>query len=80
MVPVTAGVKPGYTIGRDEAGLTGREREVLRLVVDGKNMPEIAEAIGITKQRVNQILNALVGKGRLEKDKHAYRVIVPRGD
>lgn len=75
---MTAGTKPGYEIGRDERGLTKREREVLTLLVEGKNGPQIGEALGITKQRVKQIMAALEKKGRLTKTDHSYAVTVPR--
>lgn len=74
---MAAGTKPGYEIGRTE-GLTKREREVLALIVEGKNGPECAEALGVTKQRVKQIQQSLERKGRLQKQAHQYVVVVPR--
>ena len=75
---MAAGTKPGYEIGRDESGLTTREREVLMLVVQGMQGPQIGAALGISKQRVDQIQKALVAKGRLERKEHEYVVKVPR--
>lgn len=76
---MVAGTRPGYAIGRDDSGLTTREREVLQQMVAGQSGPQIAHVLGITKQRVDQIQKALVGKGRLERAEHEYRIVVPRG-
>jgi hypothetical protein len=50
--------EPGYKIDRRD-GLTAREREVL----------DIGEAIGVSKQRVGQILLVLVEKGKWDTRK-----------
>jgi len=76
---MAAGTKPGYAIGRDETGLTNRERDVLGLMVQGLKGPAIGDRLGISKQRVDQIQKALVDKGRLERAEHEYRIVVPRG-
>jgi DNA-binding CsgD family transcriptional regulator len=55
--------RPGYRIDR-RSGLTAREREVLDLLGQGMSQVEVAEAIGVSKQRVGQILLVLVEKGR----------------
>jgi DNA-binding NarL/FixJ family response regulator len=55
--------EPGYAIDRDDDGLTRREREVRRGLRDGLDQPGIAESLGITKQRVNQIVASLTKKG-----------------
>jgi FixJ family two-component response regulator len=76
---VVAGTKPGYSIGRDESGLTQREKDVLAGMVQGQNGQQIGHALGISKQRVDQIQKSLVLKGRLQKEEHRYVVVVPRG-
>ena len=76
---MAVGTKPGYQIGRDSHGLTERERQVLVKIVEGLQGPQIAVALGITKQRVDQIQKSLVRKGALEKLAHEYRVTVTRG-
>jgi DNA-binding transcriptional regulator LsrR (DeoR family) len=45
----------GYKLDRDESGLTAREREVRDLLAAGMRQTEIAERLGIGKQRVGQI-------------------------
>jgi len=55
--------KPGYEIGRDERGFTEREREVLHEIVDGKNMSDTARDLGMSRQRVHQVVEALKKKG-----------------
>ena len=75
---MVAGTRPGYQIERDGSGLTKREREVLGLVAQGKQGPQIGHDLGISKQRVDQIQKALVAKGRLERSEHEYRIVVPR--
>lgn len=83
---MAAGTKPGYKVGKDESGLTKREREVLGLIVKGLNGPQIGESLGITKQRVDQIMRVLVAKGRVQKRADSFvvlpvgaEVVVPRG-
>jgi DNA-directed RNA polymerase sigma subunit (sigma70/sigma32) len=60
--------EPGYKIDRRD-GLTAREREVLDLLRQGMSQVEIGEAIGVSKQRVGQILLVLVEKGKWDTRK-----------
>lgn len=54
---------------RDGAGLSPREREVLRLVVDGRSNKEIARAMGISERTVKFHVTALLTK--LDADNRA---------
>lgn len=76
---MVAGTQPGYAIGRDESGLTKRERQVLGQMAEGKQGPAIGHALGISKQRVDQIQKSLIAKGRLERKEHEFVIVVPRG-
>ena len=60
-------VQPGYHIGRNEQGLTARERQVLGAIAEGLDMVQTAARYGITKQRVLQIVRALEKKGALTR-------------
>jgi DNA-binding NarL/FixJ family response regulator len=64
-------VQPGYEVGKTHDGplgdLTSREKEVLRLLLDGKAQIEIHPLIGVTKQRVTQIVASLRRKGALPR-------------
>lgn len=53
----------GYEIGRDDRGFTEKEREVLHQIVEGKSLSEAARALGLTRQRVLQLVQALERKG-----------------
>lgn len=59
--------KSGYRLDRDDGGLTNRERQVVKLMRSGVQFVEIGEQLGITKQRVNAIVNSLVKKGAVVK-------------
>lgn len=59
--------KAGYEIGRDEDGLTQRERTVRDLAVEGKTIVAIGEALGFSKQRASKIVNDLISKGVLAR-------------
>lgn len=54
-----------YRIERDEQGLTGREREVLALLVIGKSQSEIGRSLKLSRQRVGQIVGELRRKEAL---------------
>lgn len=71
----TAAVQPGYKIGR-QGGLTKREREVLSHLALGLDMQDAAAEIGVTKQRVSQIVKALEKKGALTREPDGTLVIV----
>lgn len=58
---------PGYTLERDQQGLTARHREVLVGVEKGLSVAKIAVEIGVTRQRAHQIVNELVNRGFVEK-------------
>ncbi|WP_298471355.1 LuxR C-terminal-related transcriptional regulator [uncultured Erythrobacter sp.] len=49
-----------------ELELTQRQREVAEGLVAGKNIPTIAEELGITESRVNQIVRALKDRFKVE--------------
>ena len=53
----------GYEIGRDDRGFTRKEREVLHQIVEGKSLAETARTLGMTRQRVHQVVKALELKG-----------------
>lgn len=69
---------PGYAIGRDDHGLTARERQVMSLLAGGSTLVQIGSAIGVTKQRVNQIVKALEAKGRVRRSRDTIEIVVPR--
>jgi len=56
-------VSPGYELDRDSRGLTKRERAVLRLLEKKKSRAQIAKELGVSPQRVSQIVAALKKKG-----------------
>ncbi len=66
------------TPGRDESQLTPREREVLRLLVEGRSNPEIAAALFVSPRtaetHVTHILAKLGVTSRAEAAAHAVRV------
>jgi NarL family two-component system response regulator LiaR len=74
--------QPG-TIGQD---LTERERDVLKLIVDGKSNADIGVALNITlptvKFHVSSILSKLSAQNRTEASKLAnkYRIVPPPAD
>lgn len=49
-----------YTQGKDqETGLTRQQTAVLKMLTDGKTQLATAEELGISRQRVRQIVEAL---------------------
>lgn len=55
--------QPGYSIDRDDRGFTAKEREVLHQIVEGKSLAEAGRALGLSRQRVHQVVKALEDKG-----------------
>lgn len=71
--------KAGYEIGRDDFGLTKREREVFEALKTGAQFNTIASELGVTKQRVDSIVKSLVRKGRvLRLENGGCAVVVKR--
>lgn len=58
----------GYRLDRDDRGLTSRERQVLQLMVLGKGQTEIGKELGLSKQRIDQLVKALIVKGVVSAD------------
>ena len=74
----SASVRPGaIPVGTAAAGLTARERDVLRLLVAGRSNPEIAEALFVTRAtartHVANILAKLGVGSRTEAADYAHR-------
>ena len=68
-----------YKIGRDEQGLTERERQVLDVFRRGAtSLADVAAEVGVSKQRLTQLLNSLVLKGALARTESGYATVVPR--
>jgi DNA-binding MarR family transcriptional regulator len=72
------GTKPGYRIGRDSRKMTARERDVLTALIWDTEPVVIANELGISKQRVNQIIRALEAKGHVEMRVDRIIVTMPR--
>lgn len=70
--------QPGYKIDRDDRNLTAREREVLTALVWSTPLTVIASELGISKQRVDQIVRSLEKKGVAKRVGDRYVVEVPR--
>lgn len=68
---------PGYEIDRDHRGLTARERQVLIGLVNGRRMSAIAENLGISKQRVEQLVRKLESKGIVTREGGAMTISLP---
>jgi DNA-binding CsgD family transcriptional regulator len=73
-----AGEAPPAGNGRDPFGLSAREREVLRLIAQGRTNPEIGERLFITRKtvgvHVGNILAKLGVSGRVEAATVAIRL------
>ena len=54
-----------YKIGRDDSGLTRMERSLLGQLALGESPTAAAATIGVTRQRVSQLLAQLEAKGRI---------------
>jgi DNA-binding CsgD family transcriptional regulator len=57
-------VQAGYALGRDDTGLTARERQVLDLLYRKRTPLEIQADLCLTKQRVYAIIASIKRKGR----------------
>lgn len=71
--------QPGYEIGRGPDGLTARERAVLGGVAEGLDMVQIGHRLGVSKQRVKQIMSALEKKSRLIRSGDTWTILVKKG-
>lgn len=67
-------VPTGYEIGRDDRGLTNRERQALGLLVQGREGWQIAEELGVTRQRVHALIRILEKKGVLVRGEDGLTV------
>ena len=56
-------VQPGYSIDRDEEGLTAKERTALGLLRAGKSQAETADLMGVSRARVGALVVVLREKG-----------------
>jgi transposase len=56
-------VREGYVIGRGEDGLTMRERAAAEMLRAGLTQKQIAPRLGVSKQRVYQLVRSLEAKG-----------------
>ena len=78
LVRGVAGEAPASDGGRDPFGLSNREREVLRLIAQGRTNPEIGERLFITRKtvgvHVGNILAKLGVSGRVEAAAVAIRL------
>jgi DNA-binding CsgD family transcriptional regulator len=54
---------PGYTLDRDDSGLTAQEREVANSLARHVSQAQIARELGISRERVRQIRQQLIAKG-----------------
>lgn len=61
----------------DKRGLTKREREILRLIEDGKSMKEIAWELGVSYKTVDTHRSHILNKVRLQKSVQAARAGPP---
>lgn len=70
--------KAGYEIGRNDEGLTARDREVIREITSPRTMSEVGARLGMTRQRVSEIAKRLAERGHLVKVNGKY--VRPEGD
>jgi DNA-binding MarR family transcriptional regulator len=67
-----------YALERDERGLTARQREVLAGLTAGKNQVQIAEQLGVSKQRIAQVLTDLERAGVVKRVAGEYQITLKR--
>jgi DNA-binding NarL/FixJ family response regulator len=60
-------VVPGYRQDRDAENLTARERQVRDLLKTGLDQNGVAAEVGLTKQRISQIVKALEKKAAIRR-------------
>jgi hypothetical protein len=66
----------GYEIGKDQAGLTEKERQVLGCLKERKSFRAMAKDLGMTPQRCHQLAKSLIAKGVVAKTADGYAAIV----
>lgn len=66
----------GYSIGRDEAGLTDKERKVLGCLKEKKSFRAMGRELGISAQRCHEITRNLISKGVVAKTPKGFAAIV----
>lgn len=71
-------VKAGYKIARDERALSENERRVMGQLAMGLNISATGVALGLSRQRVHQLVKALEKKGYVERDGRALKIIVSK--
>lgn len=59
----------------DDAQLTDRQLEVARLIGDGLTDKQIAAALGLTKQRIGQIIDSIRGRLNLPGNRNTRALI-----
>ncbi len=59
---IDSGQRPSGSLSAEPDALTIREREVLRLLVDGLSDKEIAAALGITRHTASHYVRVIRGK------------------
>jgi len=59
---VLALASPGGGAGREDDGLTEREREVLALLAEGANNAQIARALGVSLKTVQNYVSRILDK------------------
>jgi len=57
-----------YKLSRDEEGLTEKERTVLALMREHNSMASVARELGISRERVRQIVRQIEAKAEAQPD------------
>lgn len=71
--------EPGYHLKRDEDGLTKNERTCLNMLVGGQSRTEVADVLGISRERVRQLVKSLEAKGKTVPSRGYVRRTTPEG-